>query len=184
MFHRLQKGLNCLLAINCELLVRVEAPVSLYFQNMRMQARSLRSNSCSRLYRLYLSPHICQSQSKWLASQIYKHKLYGKKYGWVVHTPDSKGWWKRTYSQLDCSADQVNEAAEYAIAIDHLYLSKTNVSTVSGLVSKFKEQNWFIFRKSVRNLNQRKLKRFFSENLTPALFVFPMNKRTNEWMNE
>jgi len=65
---------------------------------------------------------------------VYKHKLYGKKYGWVVHTPDSYGWWKRTFSHLDCSPDQVNEAAAYAISIDHLYLSKANESTISGMV--------------------------------------------------
>jgi len=64
---------------------------------------------------------------------VYKHKLYGKKYGWVVHTPDSYGWWKRTFSHLDCSPDQVNEAAEYAISIDHLYLSKAKDSTISGM---------------------------------------------------
>ncbi|CAH3025147.1 unnamed protein product, partial [Porites evermanni] len=42
---------------------------------------------------------------------VYKHKLYGNKYGWVVHTPDAPGWWTRTYSFLDCTASQVNDAA-------------------------------------------------------------------------
>ncbi|KAL9969262.1 hypothetical protein ACROYT_G021458 [Oculina patagonica] len=64
---------------------------------------------------------------------IHKHNLYGDKYGWVVHTPDSRGWWNRTYPFLDCSPEQVNEAAEYSISIDHLYISKDNVSTISGL---------------------------------------------------
>jgi len=64
---------------------------------------------------------------------IHKHNLYGSKYGWVLHTPDSRGWWNRTYPSLDCSPKQVNEAAEYAISIDHLYISKDNRSTISGL---------------------------------------------------
>ncbi|KAJ7363713.1 hypothetical protein OS493_009876 [Desmophyllum pertusum] len=64
---------------------------------------------------------------------IHKHNLYGTKYGWIVHTPDKRGWWKRTRPFLDCTPEQVNEAAEYSISIDHLYISKDNVSTVSGL---------------------------------------------------
>lgn len=64
---------------------------------------------------------------------IYKYNLYGNKYGWVIHTPDSREWWKRTFPELDCSAQQVNIAAEYSITVDHLYISKDNVSSISGL---------------------------------------------------
>jgi len=64
---------------------------------------------------------------------IHKHNLYGSKYGWVLHTPDSRGWWNRTYSFLECSPEQVNEAAKYSISIDQLYISKDNKSTISGL---------------------------------------------------
>ena len=67
--------------------------------------------------------------------------MYGQRYGWVVHTPDSQGWWNRTYPHSGCTADQITEAAEYAISIDHLYLSKANASSISGLVSALKEQS-------------------------------------------
>ena len=67
--------------------------------------------------------------------QIHKHNLYGSKYGWVLHTPDSRVWWNRTYPSLSCSPKQVNQAAEYSISIDHFYISKDTKSTISGLVS-------------------------------------------------
>ncbi|KAM7452158.1 hypothetical protein ABFA07_000351 [Porites harrisoni] len=78
---------------------------------------------------------------------VYKHKLYGNKYGWVVHTPDAHGWWTRTYPFLDCTASQVNDAAAYTIHIDHLYLSKSKDPTISGLTPRQFLDNYEAFSK-------------------------------------
>lgn len=67
--------------------------------------------------------------------QIYKQKMHGRKYVWVIHTPDKYGWWKRTLNGVNCTPEQVNEGAKGIIQVNYMWLSKSKTRTMSGMVS-------------------------------------------------
>ena len=66
--------------------------------------------------------------------QIYKQKMHGLKYVWVIHTPDKYGWWKRTLNGVNCTPEQVNEGAKGIIYVNYMWLSKSKKRTMSGMV--------------------------------------------------
>ena len=60
--------------------------------------------------------------------------MHGRKYVWVIHTPDKYGWWKRTLSGVNCTPEQVNEGARGIIYVNYMWLSKSKTRTISGMV--------------------------------------------------
>lgn len=62
--------------------------------------------------------------------------MHGRKYVWVIHTPDKYGWWKRTLNGANCTPDQVNEGAKGIIQVNYMWLSKSKKRTMSGMVRK------------------------------------------------
>ncbi|XP_032234856.1 uncharacterized protein LOC5509896 isoform X2 [Nematostella vectensis] len=66
--------------------------------------------------------------------KIYRHGLYGRKYAWVINTPDNKTtWWRRTYPSLPCTEAQIYKAAEYTISLDDMLFGMDTDQGVSGL---------------------------------------------------
>lgn len=81
--------------------------------------------------------------------EIYKQKMHGRKYVWVIHTPDKYGWWKRTLDGVNCTPEQVNEGAKGIIQVNYMWLSKSKTRTMSGMTpieleSKFAQRAQFL----------------------------------------
>ncbi|XP_032234854.1 gamma-aminobutyric acid type B receptor subunit 2 isoform X1 [Nematostella vectensis] len=69
--------------------------------------------------------------------KIYRHGLYGRKYAWVINTPDNKTtWWRRTYPSLPCTEAQIYKAAEYTISLDDMLFGMDTDQGVSGLTTE------------------------------------------------
>ena len=69
--------------------------------------------------------------------QIYKHNMHGRKYAWVVHTPDKDGWWRRTFANVNCTPEEVNEGAKGTLLVNYMWLSSSKNQTVSGMVGRY-----------------------------------------------
>lgn len=65
--------------------------------------------------------------------EIYKHNMHGQKYAWVVHTPDKDGWWRRTFANVNCTPEEVNEGAKGTLLVNYMWLSSSKNQTVSGM---------------------------------------------------
>ncbi|PFX31206.1 Gamma-aminobutyric acid type B receptor subunit 2 [Stylophora pistillata] len=91
--------------------------------------------------------------------EIYKHSMHGRKYGWVINTPDKYGWWKRTLKNVNCSPEEVNEGAKGILLVNYMWLSSSKNETVSGMTPK-KFQSSFIQKVRLSSVNDTDYKGF------------------------
>ena len=63
--------------------------------------------------------------------------MHGQKYAWVVHTPDKDGWWRRTFANVNCTPEGVNEGAKGTLLVNYMWLSSSKNQTVSGMVGRY-----------------------------------------------
>lgn len=73
-------------------------------------------------------------------AQIYKQKMHGRKYVWMIHTPDKYGWWKRTLPTVNCTPKEVNEGAQGILHVNYVWLSSSRKKTEAGMVSVYSVQ--------------------------------------------
>ena len=66
--------------------------------------------------------------------QIYKQKMHGSKYVWVIHTPDKYGWWNRYFKGVNCTPEEVNKGANGILQVNYMWLSTSRRKTVAGTV--------------------------------------------------
>ena len=69
--------------------------------------------------------------------QIYKQKMHGRKYVWVINTPDKYGWWKRSLPGVNCTPEEVNEGAKGILSVNYMWLSSSHKQTEAGMVSEY-----------------------------------------------
>lgn len=62
--------------------------------------------------------------------------MHGPKYVWVIHTPDKYGWWKRTFTTVDCTPEEVNKGAQGILYVNYMWLSSSKRKTVAGMVRR------------------------------------------------
>ena len=67
--------------------------------------------------------------------QAYKVGLYGSTYVWIVPGWWGEHWWKKNDPTVDCTPDQIKEAAGHYIAIAESTWSTDPGVTVNGQVS-------------------------------------------------
>ncbi|XP_020620120.1 gamma-aminobutyric acid type B receptor subunit 2-like [Orbicella faveolata] len=91
--------------------------------------------------------------------EIYKQKMYGHKYVWVIHTPDKYGWWKRLYPGSTCTPEEVNEGAEGIFYVNYMWLSSSQKTTEAGMTPK-QFHSKFLQRAQFKNLNDSDYKGF------------------------
>ncbi|KAL5012697.1 hypothetical protein ScPMuIL_011248 [Solemya velum] len=73
--------------------------------------------------------------------QVYKEKLYGKKYVWFIIGWYPDNWYKKWDPNINCTADQLKEALEGHITTEAVILHPENTVTVSGMTSQqFKQR--------------------------------------------
>lgn len=82
---------------------------------------------CAQLWTRRLIHHV-------FSRQIYKQKLYGSKYVWVINTPDKYGWWNRYFNGVNCTPEEVNKGANGILQVNYMWLSTSRRKTVSGTV--------------------------------------------------
>ncbi|XP_068754986.1 gamma-aminobutyric acid type B receptor subunit 2-like [Montipora capricornis] len=92
------------------------------------------------------------SKSTEIMCEIYKQRMYGSKYAWVIHTPDSPGWWNRKFKNLNCTAEEVNKAANGIVHINYMWLSCSKRVTVAGM-TPYEYQSRYIQRAQQANVN-------------------------------
>ncbi|KAL9969178.1 hypothetical protein ACROYT_G021363 [Oculina patagonica] len=68
--------------------------------------------------------------------EIYKQKMHGRKYVWVIHTPDQHGWWKRTFPRVNCTPEEVNKGAQGVLYVNYMWLSSSQNKTEAGMTPK------------------------------------------------
>ena len=69
--------------------------------------------------------------------------MHGRKYVWVIHTPDRYGWWKRLYNGSTCTPEEVNEGAKGILYVNYMWLSSSQKTTEAGLVSDYDNSRKF-----------------------------------------
>ncbi|KAJ7363717.1 hypothetical protein OS493_009880 [Desmophyllum pertusum] len=85
------------------------------------------------------------SKSTKTMCEIYKQKMHGRKYVWVINTPDKYGWWKRSLPGVNCTPEEVNEGAKGILSVNYMWLSSSHKRTEAGMTpdgfhSKFAER--------------------------------------------
>jgi len=91
--------------------------------------------------------------------EIYKQKMHGPKYAWVIHTPDKYGWWKRTFTTVDCTPEEVNKGAQGILYVNYMWLSSSKRKTVAGMTSN-EFNSKFVQRATSANVNDTDYKGF------------------------
>ncbi|XP_070573335.1 gamma-aminobutyric acid type B receptor subunit 2-like isoform X2 [Ptychodera flava] len=67
---------------------------------------------------------------------VYKQKLFGSKYAWILPGWYADSWWNSTDLPNDCTAADIKEASNGYLATDILPLSNSEEKTISGLTAK------------------------------------------------
>ncbi|ETN78690.1 7 transmembrane receptor [Necator americanus] len=77
------------------------------------------------------------TEARRVLCQAYHHKLYGRKYTWFFI-----GWYADTWyipppeEHLNCTADQMAEAAQYHFTTESVMLSRDENATISGMTGR------------------------------------------------
>ena len=69
-----------------------------------------------------------------LALQVYKQKLYGPKYVWLVIGWYADDWFLSNDSSIDCTPEQMRLATEGHLTTEGIMLNPDENVTISGLV--------------------------------------------------
>jgi len=67
--------------------------------------------------------------------QVYKEKLYGKKYVWFLIGWYADNWFKINDPSINCTAEQMTEAVEGHVTTEIVMLNPETVRGASNLVS-------------------------------------------------
>ena len=79
--------------------------------------------------------HFCPLLSLLFVFQAYKSGMYGSSYVWILPGWYEKQWWGTRDADLDCTPEQIKEAAGHYIAVTEGTRSTDPGLTVSGEVS-------------------------------------------------
>ncbi|RCN27985.1 hypothetical protein ANCCAN_26277 [Ancylostoma caninum] len=77
------------------------------------------------------------TEARKVLCQAYHHKLYGRKYTWFFI-----GWYADTWyipppeEHLNCTAEQMAEAAQYHFTTESVMLSRDENATISGMTGR------------------------------------------------
>ncbi|KAI6229253.1 Gamma-aminobutyric acid type B receptor subunit 1 [Aphelenchoides besseyi] len=77
------------------------------------------------------------TEARRVLCQAYKHGLYGKKYVWFLI-----GWYADTWyippkdEHINCTAEQMKEAAQYHFTTESIMLSRDNRPAISGMTGR------------------------------------------------
>ena len=71
-----------------------------------------------------------------LCSKAFKQGIYGEHYMWLLlDWFDNKQWWLVKDEKVDCTQEQMNQAAEGYFSIESARIVSNNKTTISGMVS-------------------------------------------------
>lgn len=73
--------------------------------------------------------------------EVYKQKLYGKKYVWFLIGWYADNWYSKPDKSINCTAAQMKEALEGHFTTEAMMLNQENVVTDAGITSSTFEKN-------------------------------------------
>lgn len=70
-----------------------------------------------------------------LCIQVYKERLFGKKYVWFLIGWYADNWFKTYDPSINCTVDEMTEAVEGHITTEIVMLNPANTRSISNMVS-------------------------------------------------
>lgn len=81
-----------------------------------------------------------------LCIQVYKERLFGKKYVWFLIGWYADNWFKTYDPSINCTVDEMTEAVEGHITTEIVMLNPANTRSISNMVRMWGLRNWHLGR--------------------------------------
>ena len=82
-----------------------------------------------------------------LCTQVYKERLFGKKYVWFLIGWYADNWFKIYDPSINCTVDEMTEAVEGHITTEIVMLNPANTRSISNMVSVWGLRRWPLGRR-------------------------------------
>lgn len=81
-----------------------------------------------------------------LCIQVYKERLFGKKYVWFLIGWYADNWFKTYDPSINCTVDEMTQAVEGHITTEIVMLNPANTRSISNMVRVWGLRSWHLGR--------------------------------------